>query len=96
MKKLNRDTEKAKSFIRNYWASSNITLRDCYGRYSKEKEAAERSCRAIMHKEGGCDFRIISYNTFGFTCGWRTKTSTDLRIETPKNSYIIPKIILPF
>lgn len=88
MKTLNNTTKAAARFINGYSNSLNYTLSDCYGRYSTEKARAERWCKDQMNKENGFDFRIISFNTFGFSCGW--KTDNGLRVETPQNSYFIP------
>lgn len=88
MKTLNNTTKAAARFINGYFDSRKYSLSDCYGRYSFEKARAERWCKDQMTKENGYEFRIISFNTFGFSCGWLT--AAGLRIETPQNSYFIP------
>ena len=46
-----------------------------------------------MYDDYGYDFRIISYNTFQFTCGWLFEDPQTavamLRVETANNSYIM-------
>lgn len=41
-------------------------LSDVYDRYSDAKAVAYRDCRKLYQAMNGCDFRITSYNTFGF------------------------------
>lgn len=53
-----------------YTYSDDTQLRDVYGRYSDKKARAYDYCRNLMLKYDGYDFRIISYNTFMFTCGF--------------------------
>ena len=87
MKHINTNTKAAARFIDAYNRSRDYSLRDCYGRYSTAKACAERECRAMMEKENGTGFKILSFNTFGFTCGWMVGDT--LRVETPSNSYRI-------
>ena len=87
MKTINANTKAAARFIDAYNRSRDYSLMDCYGRYSYAKARAEMDCRAMMQIEGGDGFKIMSYNTFGFTCGWWVGDA--LRVETPSNSYKI-------
>lgn len=87
MKTINANTKAAARFINAYRNSYDYSLRDCYGHYSTAKACAERDCRAMMEKENGDGFKILSFNTFGFTCGWMVGDA--LRVETPTNSYKI-------
>ena len=84
---INASTKRGRAFINAYENSRNYSLADCYGRYSCKKAIAENACRLWMRDEAGYDFRILSYNTFGFTCGWRTDYG--LRVETPGGSYLV-------
>lgn len=87
MKTLNATTKKAAQFIHAYNNSNAGTLSQVYGRYSAEKARAERDCLSKMVNENGNGFRIISANTFCFSCGWMT--AAGLRIETACNSFVI-------
>ena len=80
-------TKRGAGFVASYNRSNRSRLSDCYGKYSTEKARAESNCRAWCNEEGGDGFRIMSFNTFGFSCGWRT--AAGLRVETPVNSYLI-------
>lgn len=56
-----------------YWRynrSDDTQLNDVYGRYSDKKARAYAYCRNLMLKYDGYDFRIISHNSFMFTCGF--------------------------
>ena len=87
MEQINSTTKRGQRWIESYDRSTDSTLSDCYGRFSCAKARAERDCKNKMEKEGGEDFRIISYNTFGFSCGWRVPGG--LRVETSGGSYLV-------
>ena len=87
MKAINANTIKGQNFINAYNRSSDRDLFDVYGRYSAEKGRADKDCRRKMIEEGGEDYRIISANTFAFSCAWRTPAG--LRVETSVNSYLV-------
>lgn len=87
MKTIKNTTKAAARFINSYNNSRRNSLRDCYTKYSTAKACAERDCRRWMDQENGHGFKILSFNTFGFTCGWMTENG--LRIETPSASYLV-------
>ena len=63
-------------------------LSQVYDSYSKAKESAWWDCFTMCQAEGGEQFSIISHNSFGFSVSWFTNEG--VRIETPRNSYLIP------
>lgn len=85
---LKPNTKRAESFVNAYNRSSDYCLGHVYGRYSHEKARAERDCMDKMSKENGFGYKILSYNTCQFTCGWQVENG--LRVETACNSYFIP------
>lgn len=91
--KLNRNTEKAQRFITRYDCSEVFTLSECYVRYSEAKERAYRRCHNICYEMNGWGFRIMSYNSQMFTCGWLYEDKETgvimLNVETAYNSYQI-------
>lgn len=89
--KLNRNTEKARNFIERYYWSRERTLADCYLNFSKAKAIAEAQCREKMLGMDGHGFKIISFNSMTFTCGWLFEDKETgvimLNVETAHNSY---------
>ena len=77
------------------------TKRDCgrelnqiYSRYSEAKMHAMEECKSrYCDDPHSRDFRIISYNTYGFSVAWSTIYELDtvfvpgVHIETPHHSY---------
>ena len=63
--------DKLDDVYQRYNYSADTQLNDVYGRYSDKKARAYAYCRNLMRKYDGYDFRIISYNTFLFTCGFK-------------------------
>lgn len=87
MQTIKATTKRGQAFINAYKNSINRSLSDCYKKCSTDKTRAEYFCIQAMTKENGEDFRITSFNSFGFSCAWTT--SAGLRVETPSNSYLI-------
>lgn len=87
MKTFKSSTKIGRRYIDSYNRATASTLSDVYGRYSYGKAHAERWCKEQMIKESGNGFKIISFNTFGFSCAWMV--ADGLRIETPQNSYLV-------
>lgn len=90
MKTINNNTKKAQTFINAYNRSKIFDIYGAYDKPSTEKTRADLFCWGQMKNEGGHDYRIISYNTFQFTAAWIVGNS--LRIETARNSFIIPNV----
>lgn len=85
--RLSKNSKRAKRFIELLEKSEDIFLHDVYERYSQAKAIAWNHCFNECKHDGGLHFRILSHNTFGFTCGWIAPYG--YRIETPGNTYII-------
>lgn len=88
MTTIKSTTKKAQQYLDAYRASNRTRLSDCYGRYSDDKEKADKQCRAWMKEEGGEGYRILSFCRNFFTVGWKNPDG-NLRVETPSNSYLI-------
>ena len=85
MKTLNIDrNKKAKAFLDMWKKSTYQNISQVYNTHSTRKEAAQNYCLTCMSNEGGWSFRILTWNTFHFTCAWMTKQG--LRVETAQNS----------
>lgn len=87
--KLNKTTQKAESWIKQYFSSSCFSVRDFYSNCSQSKISIEQSIRARMLKNDLIDYRIINGNCFYFTVGYTDKSENILYIETASNIYEI-------
>ena len=91
--KLNRNTKKAKYIINRFNASCFDTLEECYKSYSKHKFRAFQACVTKSFEMDGWRFRIMSYNSQTFTCGWLYEDKETgvimLNVETYRNTYTI-------
>lgn len=88
MKTINNNTKQARHYINAYNRSEIYYLNQAYGKPSTAKTRADYNCRMMMQSEGGHGYKIISYNCNFFTVAWIAGDA--LRIETARNSYIIP------
>lgn len=91
--KLNRNTKKAQDLIERFYNSEIDTLEDCYEMYSAAKRRAYDYCLNKCADMNGWRFRIISFNSQTFTCGWLyADKETDvimLNVETYRSTYTI-------
>lgn len=94
----NMRTARAKQIVAMGTREVGYNLTDCYSSHSNAKQNAfERCFEEYRNDLNSKNFSICSYNTFGFTCSWffdyldpKTGEITEaLRVETPKNSYIV-------
>jgi len=89
MTKLNKTTQKAESWIRQYNESNFFSVKSFYGRCSDEKIRIENDLLEKMHSLDCCDFRILNGNCFYFTCGYVSKDYKKLYVETSCNTFEI-------
>ena len=73
--------------IENAKRFDGYTLNEVYGKYSNAKYNAFYDCVLKAQAEEGRNFHIFSHNSFGFSVAWEIKEG--VRIETPKNSYLV-------
>lgn len=85
--KLNKTTKKASHFIREYENSCIYSVREFYKTCSSEKVIAENRIKSTMIENGGYAYRILSGNSFNFTCGY--KINNTLVIETVASTFEI-------
>lgn len=62
--------KKQQGIYERYLKSSNCNLYDCYKRPSEEKLDAEHVIIRTCLQLNGKRFRILSYNTYSFTCAF--------------------------
>lgn len=91
MKTLNNNTKKAQAYINAYNRSDIFDIYEAYGKPSAAKIQADYECRSMKRREGGHGYKIIGYNCNFFTVAWIA--GKDLRIETARNSFIIPDTV---
>lgn len=91
--KLNRNTKKAQDLIERFYNSEFETLEECYNSCSYAKRMAYYNCLYKCSDMDGWRFRIISFNTMSFTCGWLYEDKETgvimLNVETYRNTYTI-------
>lgn len=87
--KLNKTTQKAEGWIKQYFASSYFSVRNYYGRCSYEKIRIEQKIRDRISRENLVDYRVLNGNSFYFTVGYMDKSENILYIETSYNIYEI-------
>ena len=90
MKTINNNTKQAERYINAYNRSSVFTLREAYANPSTAKTRADYNCRMMMQSEGGHGYKIIRHTCNFFTAGWIAGNA--LRIETYRNSLVIPNV----
>lgn len=91
--KLNRNTKKAQDLIERFYNSEIDNFGGCYKTCSVAKCRAFYRCTNKCAEMDGWRFRIISFNSQTFTCGWLyVDKETDkimLNVETYRNTYTI-------
>lgn len=91
--KLNRNTKKAQGLIERFYNSEFDTLEHCYNSCSDAKKTAYYYCLYKCSDMHGWRFRIISFNSQTFTCGWLYEDAETgvimLNVETYRNTYTI-------
>lgn len=87
MKTIKANTKQGQRFINAYQRTPFYSVEDCYKNPSTAKTRAEYLIRREMNDCGGDNYRVISFNSFGFSCAWTSPAG--LRVETPQSSYIV-------
>lgn len=77
--------------IERYANSNMYSVYDAYQQPSEQKVRAERMIHIEMDQYNGYDYRILSYNTFRFTCAYKYEDMNTgeirLRIHTSDHVY---------
>ena len=88
MKVVKASTALGKKLIARGSRYEGTELRHIYDNWSDAKQRAYDWCYdQYLESEDHQAFSIINHNTFGFSVSWLCKDG--LRIETPKNSYLV-------
>ena len=80
-----------RKWVERYNNATKMYLHQCYKKVSLAKEIADCFVRECCENDGGYELRIISYNTFSFTAGYKFRENgTDfLKVFTNKHIYKI-------
>lgn len=87
MRTINAKTARGRALLDTANNYAGYTLRDVYGTWSAEKEAAMDKCRRMYLDEDGRGFHICSANGWAFSVSWKTDAGT--RLITRDNDYLI-------
>ena len=88
MRVVKENTSLGKKLISMGSRYEGTELYQIYDKWSRAKQIAFDWCyEQYLASEEHEAFSIISHNTFGFSVSWLCKDG--LRIETPKNSYLV-------
>ena len=91
MKTINNNTKQAARYIDAYNRSEIYYIYQAYEKPNTAKTRADYNYRMMMRSEGGHNYKIIGYNSRSFTVAWIA--GKDLRIETARNSFVIPNTV---
>lgn len=80
-----------KKWIERYNKATKTWLHECYKKPSTAKQIADAYVRECYENDGGYDFKIISFNTFSFTAGYKMIEDDIeyLKIHTYKRTFKI-------
>jgi len=70
MKYKVENTKIVRNAYASYRMSDKVRLHEVYGSWSDEKEKAWNECYKECEENNGKNFRIISYGTWFFSCGY--------------------------
>ena len=87
--KLNKTTKKARRWIEEYFNSFCYSVRDFYVSTVSRKESIENAIKLRLRVDNLIGYKVISGNTFYFTCGYMTADKKTLYIETASSIYEI-------
>lgn len=88
MKIVKESTALGKKLIASGSRYEGTELYQIYDKWSQAKQNAFDWCyEQYLASEDHNSFSIISHNSYGFSVSWLCKDG--LRIETPKNSYLV-------
>lgn len=86
---LNKNTQRAESWIDSYFKSHYLSVETFYKNCSSSKIQAEALCKERMRKLNGHGYKVLGGNCFYFTCGYLDDVENTLYIETAENTYKI-------
>ena len=88
-KKLNKTTQKASYWIRQYNNSTCYSVLNFYGKCSYEKISIENDIKRKMTENNCNGYKVLSGNCFHFVCAYKNNDNTILYVETIGNTWEI-------
>lgn len=89
MNKLNKTTQKAINWIRQYEKSDCYSVNRFYGRCSSTKIEIEEGLLSKVRENNCLGYKILSGNCFHFVAGYMSSDRKILYIETMSNTFEI-------
>lgn len=87
--KLNKNTQKADYYTRLYNMADCTSVDDFYNNPSTTKRRIEKTIKERMIDNDCINYRVLCGNSSFFTCGYTSRDSKILYIETSSNTFEI-------
>lgn len=87
--KLNKTTQKASNWIKQYKKSDCYSVNRFYGRCSSAKIEIEKELLSKVCENNCIGYKILSGNCFYFVAGYMSRDRRTLYIETMSNTFEI-------
>lgn len=87
--KLNKTTQKAQNWIKQYNDSCCYSVSNFYGSCSQEKLSIENDIKKKMTENNCHGYKVLSGNCFHFVCAYKNNDNTILYVETIGNTWEI-------
>lgn len=87
--KLNKTTQKAINWMKQYEKSDCYSVNSFYGRCSDAKKEIEGELISTIRENDCIGYKILSGNCFCFVAGYMSRDRKTLYIETMSNTFEI-------
>ena len=86
-------TKRNENIVRRYERSDKYELYQCYGSISSAKLKAWEYCKELCYKKSGTGLKVISYNGFQFTAGFKYEEDGKLYLMYISKEMDLPILI---
>lgn len=87
--KLNKTTQKASNWVRQYNNSTCYSVSNFYGRCSYEKISIENHIKNKIIENNCHGYKVLAGNCFYFTCAYKNSDNSILYVETASKTWEI-------
>lgn len=87
--KLNKTTQKAEKWVKEYKNSFCSSVKSFYGKCSSAKVEAENTIKKRIMANNCRNYKVLNGSCSRFTCGYMSSDSNTLFIETASNIFEI-------